>query len=67
VVQLEQTLMFPNPTFAGDMLDVDLQVEAKAEGLWISPPISKVGAGGTALPTAAGRCRVVAPVARFAV
>lgn len=64
VVQLEQSLMFPNATFVGDRMHVDLRLEAEAEGLLdIVTEITKVGAGGTALPTAAGRCRVVAPVA----
>jgi acyl dehydratase len=62
VVQLEQTLMFPNPTFAGDMLDVDLQVGVESRGvLDVATGISKVGAGGTAIPTVIGRCRVAAP------
>ncbi|MCF8177548.1 MAG: MaoC family dehydratase N-terminal domain-containing protein [Sulfuritalea sp.] len=71
VVQLEQTLMFPNPTFSGDRLQVDLHVEAEAEGvldiatvltkLDSSGSVWKVGAGGTATPTVTGRCRVVAP------
>lgn len=62
MVQLGQTLMFPNPTFAGDRLSVDLRIEAEAEGqLDIATEIQKVGADGTAIPTAIGRCRVAAP------
>jgi acyl dehydratase len=62
VVQLEQALMFPNPTFAGDLLDVDLQVGAESGGvLDVATGISKVGAGATAIPTVIGRCRVAAP------
>lgn len=61
MVQLGQTLMFPNPTFAGDRLSVDLRIEAEAEGqLDIATEIQKVGADGTAIPTAIGRCRVAA-------
>ncbi|MCE9568621.1 MAG: hypothetical protein K8R10_01180 [Rhodocyclales bacterium] len=64
VVQLEQTLMFPSATYVGDRLDVNLELEADAEGMLdIATDVSKVGAGGTAVPTATGRCRVVAPSA----
>jgi acyl dehydratase len=63
VVQLEQTLMFPNPTYAGDLLDVSLQVDTESGGIVdIATAISKVGAGDTAVSTALGRCRV-APAA----
>jgi acyl dehydratase len=62
VVQLEQTLMFPHPTYAGDRLRIALRVEAEKEGLLdIATDVTKVGAGDTALATAAGRCRVVTP------
>lgn len=62
VVQTEQTLMFPNPTYAGDRLRIDLHVEAEAGGLLdIATEVTRVGAGDTPIPTAAGRCRVVAP------
>ena len=62
VVQLEQTLMFPNATYVGDRLEVGLQIEAETEGLLdIVTEVSKAGAGGPAIPTATGRCRVVAP------
>lgn len=74
VVQLEQTLMFPNPTYVGDRLRVDLQVETATDGLLdVLTEVGKVGAGSlcapgiplrgqvTAIATATGRCRVVAP------
>ena len=61
VVQLEQTLMFPNPTYAGDRLHVGLDVEAETAGFSdILTEVTRVGADGTALATATGRCRVVA-------
>ena len=61
-VQTEQTLMFPNPTYAGDRLRIDLQVDAERESLLdILTEVTKVGAGDTALATASGRCRVVVP------
>lgn len=74
VVQLEQSLMFPNPTYAGDRLQVGINVEAEADGLLeIVTEVAKVmrsgihtdGAGGTAIPTATGRCRVVAAGGRM--
>ncbi|MCK9379733.1 MAG: MaoC family dehydratase N-terminal domain-containing protein [Sulfuritalea sp.] len=62
VVQLEQTLMFPNPTYVGDRLHVALRVEGETEGtLDIATEVTRVGADGTAIPTAIGRCRAVAP------
>ncbi len=62
VVQLDQTLMFPNPTYVGDRLRIDLQVEAEAGGLLdILTEVTRVGADETAFATANGRCRVVAP------
>jgi len=62
VVQLEQTLMFPNPTYMGDRLRVDLHVAAESDGLLdVLTELTKVGAGATAVATATGRCRVVAP------
>jgi acyl dehydratase len=64
VVQLEQTLMFPNATYVGDRIHVGLKLEADAEGvLDIGTEITRVGTGGTAVPTATGHCRVVAPAA----
>lgn len=62
VVQLEQTLMFPNATYVGNRLQIGLKLEAEAEGLLdIATEITRVGAGDTAIPTATGVCRVVAP------
>jgi acyl dehydratase len=62
VVQLEQTLMFPHPTYVGDRLRVALQVDAEREGLLdVTTEITKVSPGGTALSTASGRCRAVGP------
>jgi len=62
VVQLEQALMFPNPTYVGDRLHVGLRVEGEIEGLLdIVTVVTKVGSDGTAIPTATGRCRVVPP------
>ncbi|WP_310452068.1 MaoC/PaaZ C-terminal domain-containing protein [Sulfuritalea sp.] len=62
VVQMEQTLMFPNPTYVGDRLRIDLQVDVERGGLLdILTEVTKVGAGDAALATATGRCRVVAP------
>lgn len=62
MVQTEQTLMFPNPTYVGDRLHIGLQVEVDAGGLLdIATNVTRVGAGATAIPTATGRCRVVAP------
>ncbi|MFH1871275.1 MAG: MaoC/PaaZ C-terminal domain-containing protein [Pseudomonadota bacterium] len=62
VVQTEQTLMFPNPTYVGDRLHIDLQVDVERQGLLdILTEVTKVGADDTVLATATGRCRVVAP------
>ena len=62
VVQLEQTLMFPSATYVGDRLHVVLQPEPETEGILdIATEVSKVGADGTAIATATGRCRVVLP------
>jgi acyl dehydratase len=67
VVQLEQALTFPNPTFVRDRLNVVLQVEAEAEGvLDIVTTVTRVGVGGMAIAAATGRCRVVAPDAALA-
>lgn len=64
VVQLEQTLMFPNATYVGDRIEVALQLEAEADGvLDIVTEITRLGADATVIPTATGRCRVVAPAA----
>ena len=70
VVQLEQSLMFPEPTYAGDRLRIDLHVDAEADGLLdvqtevtraVRSGIPGDDAGPTAVATATGRCRVVAP------
>lgn len=74
VVQLEQTLIFPNPTYAGDRLQIELHLESELEGvLEIVTEVKKVDSGSlrgpgiplrgqvTAIPTATGRCRVVVP------
>jgi acyl dehydratase len=71
VVQLEQTLMFPNATYVGDRLWIELSTETEESGvLAIQTEIKKVGVtagnplfgtGETALTTTTGRCRVVAP------
>lgn len=58
-VQLEQTLMFPNPTFVGDCITVSLALEGDAAGvLDVATVVTKPGADGTPLPTATGRTRV---------
>lgn len=62
MVQVEQTLMFPNATYVGDRIHVGLRLDAESDGQQeISTEITRVGAGGTAIPTATGRCRVVVP------
>jgi acyl dehydratase len=62
VVQLEQTLMFPNPTFAGDRLQVGLHMENETGGLLdILTDVGKAGTGGAVIATVTGRCRVAAP------
>ncbi|MCX7141272.1 MAG: MaoC/PaaZ C-terminal domain-containing protein [Proteobacteria bacterium] len=59
-VQLEQSLMFPNPTFVNDQISVRLTVEGAAAGvLDIATDVCKPGPGGKLLPTATGRTRVV--------
>jgi acyl dehydratase len=72
VVQLEQTLMFPNATYVGDRIHVALRLETDTDGmLEIATEVSKFTRGGdqtdapdgTSLPTATGQCRVVAPSA----
>jgi acyl dehydratase len=62
VVQLEQTLMFPNATYVGDRLWIELSTETEESGiLAIQTEIKKVGSGETAMATTTGRCRVLAP------
>lgn len=59
-VQLEQTLMFPNPTFAGEPIRVSLAVEGDSAGvLDIATEVTKAGPDGAALVTASGKARVV--------
>jgi acyl dehydratase len=61
-VQLEQTLMFPNPTFVGDCITVSLSVEGEAGGvLEVATVVSKSARGGAPVATATGRTRVVPP------
>ena len=62
VVQLEQTLMFPNATYVGDRLQVGLHVDAESQGMLdIVTEVTKSGPADKAIATATGRCRVVAP------
>lgn len=64
VVQLEQTLMFPNATYVGDRIRIGLQVETgSGDVLEIDTGVEKVGAGGTAIPTVTGHCRLLGPEA----
>jgi acyl dehydratase len=59
-VQLEQTLMFPNPTFVNDPISVSLSLERIAEGvLDIATVVTKPGADGGPLVAATGKARVV--------
>ena len=61
VVQLEQSLMFPNPTFANEPISVYLTVTDESGGaLEIATDVSKPGADGGAIVCATGRARVVA-------
>lgn len=63
-VQLEQSLMFPNPTFAGDLLSVELVPGDARDGcLEVATEIAKLGQGGAAqrVVTATGACLVVPP------
>jgi len=58
-VQLEQSLMFPHPTFVNEPITVSLVVEGDAGGvLDIATDVTKPGPGGVALLTATGRARV---------
>jgi len=59
VVQLEQNLMFPNPTFVNDPISVRLSVSGNAGGiLGIATEVTKPGADGAPLITAGGTTRV---------
>lgn len=60
VVQIEQSLMFPNPTFVGDLITVSLESEADTDGiLEIATVVTKPGSGGEILTTATGKTKVV--------
>jgi len=59
-VQIEQSLMFPNPTFVNDLITVRLIVESSAGGiLELATEVSKTGPDGVSVLTAAGTARVV--------
>lgn len=59
-VQLEQTLMFPNPTFVNDPINVSLAVEGNTGGILdIATVVTKPGPDGAPLVTANGKTRVV--------
>ncbi len=58
-VQLEQSLMFPHPTFVNEPITVSLVVEGDAGGLLdIATDVTKPGPGGAALLTATGKARI---------
>lgn len=60
VRQLEQSLMFSHPTFAGDLLTVGLEIVSERDGvLELSTEVTKIGSDGQPLPTASGRARVL--------
>lgn len=60
VVQIEQTLMFPNPTFVGDLITVSLEAETDTDGiLEIASVVTKSGSDGGILTTATGKTKVV--------
>lgn len=66
VVQLEQNLMFANPTFVNDPITVRLSVEGEASGILdISTDITKPGPDGAPLFTATGTTRVLADRVAF--
>jgi acyl dehydratase len=59
-VQIEQTLMFPNPTFVGDLITIGLSADADTDGiLEIAATVTKPGRAGEVLTTASGMTRVV--------
>jgi len=61
-VQLEQSLVFPNPAFAGDLITVGLAVEAETDGILdIASKVTKPGTDGGIVTLATGMARV-APV-----
>lgn len=58
-VQLEQTLMFPNPTFVNRPISVSLAVESNTNGILdIATVVTQPGLDGKPLPTATGKARV---------
>jgi len=58
-VQLEQNLMFANPTFTNIPIAVSLTVEGNSEGILdIATVVTQPDAEGTPLPTATGTTRV---------
>jgi len=59
-LQIGQSLKFPNPTFAGDLITIGLSVEADHDGvLDIATVVSKAGPDGAIIATATGTARVV--------
>ena len=59
-VQLEQTLMFPNPTYVNDPITISLAVEGTANGILnVATLVTKPGVEGEPLPTATGTTRIV--------
>lgn len=59
-LQLEQTLMFPNPTFVDDPITVGLVLESNAGGiLGIATVVTRPGPDGAPLVTLNGNTRVV--------
>lgn len=58
-VQLEQTLMFPNPTFVNRPICVSLAVESNTNGILdIATVVTQPGVDGKPLPTVTGKARV---------
>lgn len=58
-VQLEQSLMFPNPTFTNTPIAVSLTVERNSDGILdIATVVTQPDADGRPLPTATGTTRV---------
>jgi acyl dehydratase len=58
-VQLEQSLMFPNPTYTNVPIAVSLTVEGSSDGILdIATSVTQTGAEATPLPTAVGMTRV---------
>jgi acyl dehydratase len=60
-VQLEQTLLFPNPTFVNEAITISLAVENAAGGVFdIVTEVAKFDTDGGRLPVATGKARIVA-------